>query len=128
MGNASDDAKFDLIIVDYATLETRPEVAFWRAKLFIWDKVICESLDIDPWCIGYSLKSALRLAVPGTFSPDTQLIRPRDRSLALSGALDSSGLALFHDSKAYMLIGGASDLGVYVACWMYQVKSTCMLL
>jgi hypothetical protein len=121
IGSAPDDAKFDLIIVDSATLEARPEVAFWRAKLFIWDRVIRESLDIDPWCIGYSLECALRLAVPGTFSPDTQLIRPRNRSLDLS-VLHSFGVALFQDSKAYMLIGGASDLGVHVALWMYQVS------
>jgi hypothetical protein len=115
MGSASDDAEFNLIIVDSATLETRPEIAFWHGRLFSWDRVIRDRLDTDPWCMEHSLKSALQLAVPGTFSPDIQFTRPRDLSLTVSEVFDSTTRPLFQDSKAYLLIGGDSDLGMYLA-------------
>ena len=49
-----------------------------------------------------------------------EVITPED-ILATSTPI-SAELPLFKSGKAYALLGGASDLGVFTALWMYKVK------
>lgn len=123
IGGASDDARFDLIIADSTTIAARPEVSFWHGKLFIWDRLIGEGLERDPWSISYLLKSALRLADTAQFPKALSLTYPREK--AISVCMPSG--PLFNPKKSYVLIGGASDLGLQVALWMYQVRESCLL-
>ena len=50
--------------------------------------------------------------------------------LAISkvGTLVESRVPLFASYKAYILIGGMSDVGIHVATWMYKVCSNICLL
>ena len=118
VGTPSQDDGFDLIVLDSATNSAHPEFSSWLSedgRVLIWDTRLYETDRLD------------QLFTAGLlyYSPNTQIhpkvITPRD-ILATSIPV-SVKLPLFKSDKTYVLLGGASDLGVATALWMYQVDS-----
>jgi hypothetical protein len=116
------DKEVDVAIIDSATLVAMPEVSTMGKKLFIWDKVIQEALTNDPSLLGYYLEAGLQIGTTSTV-PTTSIIRPSDLSRVNVGSLVSTTVPLFSASKAYILIGGMSDVGIHVSTWMYKVRT-----
>jgi hypothetical protein len=114
------DRQFDWIIVDSNTALQRPEVAFWRGNLLIWDKVMREMCRTDPGSLGCSLQIILKLAAPIQSSLKSPMTHPQDQIPTSSEALGSTE-NLFDRNKSYILVGGVSDLGIHIALWMYEV-------
>lgn len=118
VGTPSQDDGFDLIVLDSATNSAHPEFSSWLSedgRVLIWDTGLHETDRLDQ----------LFAAGLSHYSPNTQtrtkVITPGD-ILATSTPV-SVELPLFKSDKAYVLLGGASDLGVATALWMYQVDS-----
>jgi hypothetical protein len=125
----SSDTRFDLIVVDSSTASQRPEVGFWRGKMVIWDKVMRDMCQMHPWSLGHSLKTVLRLAAPVQSSLRSHMTLTEDQILTSSSKVSNPvENLLFNWNKSYMLIGGASDLGIHMALWMYEVSGTVNLL
>jgi hypothetical protein len=112
------DAKFDVIITDSATLAAKPEIAPTGKKLFVWDTIVREMANTDPYSVGYALEVGLKLSSPST---ESGTICPRDLVRAKGGSLVPTKVPLFSTNKAYILIGGMSDVGIHVSTWMYKV-------
>ena len=118
VGTPSQDDGFDLIVLDSVTNFAHPEFSSWLnedGRMIVWDTRLHETDRLD------------QLFTTGLlyYSPNTQthskVITPGD-ILATSTPV-SVELPLFKPHKAYVLLGGASDLGVATALWMYQVES-----
>lgn len=114
VGTPSQHDGFDLIVLDSATNSEHPELSSWlteTGRVLIWDTKL------------YSTDRLDRLLTTGLlhYSPDTRtkVIIPDD-VLSTSKPI-STQLPPFKPDKAYILLGGASDLGVATALWMYQV-------
>jgi Methyltransferase domain len=120
------DTQFDWIVVDSNTALRRPEVAFWRGNVLVWDKVMREMFRTDPCSLGYSLQSVLELAAPllSNLSSESRMLHPQDQVLSPSEILAPTENLMFDRNKAYILLGGVSDLGIYIALWMYEVSET----
>lgn len=125
-GYPAHDAKFDRIIASSDTIISRPEVSSWSGKLCIWDSLIHEMISEDPWSLGETIHRALELTFP--LSGLGTAVHPLDLVLHSLGSVAPSLLPLFDATKAYILLGGVSDLGIYVALWMYQVSSSNLIL
>lgn len=116
VGTPSQDDGFDLIVVDSATNSDHPELSSWLSDggcILIWDTRLHETDRLDQL-----FTAGLLYYAPDTH-PDTKVITPAD-ILATSISV-SVELPPFKPDKAYILLGGASDLGVATALWMYQV-------
>jgi Methyltransferase domain len=122
----SSDTRFDWVVLDSHTASQRPEVGFWRGKMLIWDTVMRDMCQVRPWSLGDSLKAALQLAAPVQSSLPSHIDHPKDQALTSSSSKVSNRMEnlLFNWNKSYILIGGASDLGVHIALWMYKVSKT----
>lgn len=116
VGTPSRDDGFDLIVLDSTTNSEHPELSSWLSEsghVLIWDTKFHEINHLDQ----------LFMAGLPYYSPitqtHTQIITPNDVLSTLSPI--STKLPPFKPDKAYILLGGASDLGVATALWMYQV-------
>jgi Methyltransferase domain len=133
----SSDTRFDWVVVDSHTALQRPEVTFWYGKVLIWDTVMRDMCQTRPWSLGDSLKAVLQLAAPVQSSLRSHRRHPKDQtpspSSPSSPQVSSPPVSspqvssptenlLFNWNKSYMLIGGASDLGIHIALWMYEVR------
>jgi SAM-dependent methyltransferase len=121
-GDPSRDSRFDLVIASSSTLAARPEIRSWRGRLFIWDKAVGDLLNGDPWLLGDTLQSGIQYLTPATPLGDSHVIYPRNLISGTIKLLASNSHPLFDAKKAYILLGGVSDLGIHVAMWMYQVR------
>jgi hypothetical protein len=124
------DARFDWIIVDSSTALQRPEVAFWRGKMLLWDKVMRDMCQTDPSSLGYSLQTVLQFVAPllSLASIQSHSICSQDQVSTMDSEVsDPVSNLLFDRNKSYILLGGVSDLGIHIALWMYEVskRSTC---
>lgn len=117
----SSDTTFDVIITDAETLNTKPEIAPMGKKLFVWDTILREMIETDPFSIGYALEVGFGLTKASTGGA---IIRPLDLIKDKVGSLVSTKVPLFSAEKAYILIGGMSDVGIYTSTWMYKVRQT----
>lgn len=123
LGAPSEADRFTLIVVDSSTANTHPELESWLVpklgNLFVWDSFLQHESENKPWNIGYFLSSALKFR-DSRRSSEAELIRP----LALVKVLPTAvpQLPLFSAEKAYIILGGASDLGVQMSLWMYRVS------
>lgn len=118
-----DDERFDLILTSSKELAERPEIGLWRGTIFVWDDALHQMTSRDSWVLGHLVKTSLRLAKVNhsiSESPVTSSGTPPRFMTPLS--LDQKTAPLFSPSKAYLLVGGMSDLGVHLALWMYQVS------
>ena len=118
VGTPSQDDEFDFIVLDSVTNSTHPEFSSWLNKdgrVLIWDTRLSETDQLD------QLFTAGLLYYSPDIQTHTKVITPGD-VLATSTPV-SAELPLFKSDKAYVLLGGASDLGVATALWMYQVIS-----
>lgn len=119
VGAPSQDDGFDLIVVDSATNSAHPEFSSWLnegGRVLIWDTMLRETDRLD------RLFTAGLLHYPPITPTHTGVITPGD--ILSTSTPTSAELPLFKPDKAYILLGGASDLGVITALWMYQVGST----
>jgi Methyltransferase domain len=124
-GDPSRDTQFDLVIASSLTLAARPEIRSWRGRLFIWDEAVRDLLAGDPWLLGDTLQSGIQFLVPTTPPDNSRVIYTRDLISTTTKVLASnSHRFLFDAKKAYILLGGVSDLGIHVALWMYQVRAS----
>lgn len=123
----SDDKKLALIVVDSATAHARSELESWlipdTGKLFVWDNVMELYKKTEPWTIAYALNAALKLR-NSTHPSKLEIIRSLD--LVKSLPVAAPELPLFQSGKAYIILGGVSDLGVHMSLWMYKVSSLFM--
>ena len=118
-----DDEKFDIILTSSKELAKRPEIGLWRGSVFVWDDVLDRVASMDPWVLGHLIKTSLRLAKVNRSISESPVISPRTLSRFMNPLpLDQKATPLFSSSKAYLLVGGMSDLGVHFALWMYQVS------
>ena len=118
-----DDEEFDLILTSSKELAKRPEIELWRGPILVWDDVLRQMTFRDPWVLGHLVKTSLRLARVTRSISESPVISPRALSrFMVPVPLDRKKTPLFRSSKAYLLIGGMSDLGVHFALWMYQVS------
>ena len=118
VGTPSQDDGFDLVVLDSATNSAHPEFSSWLnegGRVLTWDTVLHEADRLDQL-----FTAGLRYYSPTTQN-HTGVITPGD-ILATSTPIPAE-LPLFKSGKAYVLLGGASDLGVVTALWMYQVES-----
>ena len=118
VGTPSQDDGFDLIILDSATNSAHPEFSSWLGeggRVLLWDTRLYETDRLD------QLFTAGLLYYTSDVQTHTKVITPGD-ILATSTPM-SVELPLFKSDRAYVLLGGASDLGVATALWMYQVES-----
>ena len=123
-----DDESFDLILTSAQELARRPEIELWRGPIFVWDDVLRQMTSRDSWVLGHLVETPLRLAkVNGSIS-ESPVISPRTLSRFVAPVpLDRKKTPLFSSSRAYLLVGGMSDLGVHIALWMYQVRDFLVL-
>jgi len=118
-----DDERFDLILTSSKELAQRPEIELWCGPLFVWDDVLRQITSRDSWVLGHLVKTSLRLAKVNSSISESPVINPRTLSrFMIPVPLDQKKAPLFSSSKAYLLVGGMSDLGVHFALWMYQVS------
>ena len=118
-----DDEEFDLILTSSKELAERPEIELWRGPIFVWDDVLRQMTSRDSWVLGHLVKTSLRLAKINSSISESPVINPRTLSrFMVPVPLDQKKTPLFSSSKAYLLVGGMSDLGVHFALWMYQVS------
>lgn len=119
----SEKDHFELIVVDSSTASVHPELESWltpkTGELFVWDTVLRRKIERKPWSIGHSLRTALKFSQSASQTA-TGLIRPLDLLKTLPSVLSEP--RLFQNEKAYIILGGASDLGVQMALWMYNVS------
>ena len=117
VGRPSQDDGFDLIVLDSATNSAHPEFSSWlneSGRVLIWDTILQETDRLDQ-----IFTAGLVYYFPTTHVR-TKVITPGD---ILATAIPvSTELPLFKSDKAYILLGGASDLGVITALWMYEVE------
>jgi len=117
VGTPSQDDGFDLIVLDSVASSAHPEFSSWLnegGRVLAWDTVLHEADRLDQL-----FAAGLRYYSPTTQN-HAEVITPED-ILATSTPI-SAELPIFKSGKAYVLLGGASDLGVFTALWMYQVK------
>ena len=118
-----DDERFDLILTSSKELAQRPEIELWCGPIFVWDDVLRQMTSRDSWALGHLVKTSLRLSKVNSSISESPVINPRTLSrFMIPVPLDQKKTPLFSSSKAYLLIGGMSDLGVHLALWMYQVS------
>jgi hypothetical protein len=118
-----DDERFDLILTSSKELAERPEIRLWRGPIFVWDDLLSQMTSRDPWVAGHLVRTSLRLVKANTLISESPIISPRTLSrFMIPVPLDQKKVPLFSSSKAYLLIGGVSDLGVHFALWMHQVS------
>lgn len=118
VGTPSQDDIYDLIILDSVTNSAHPEFSSWLSedgRVLIWDTRLYETDRLEQL-----FTAGLMYYSPNT-QARTKVITP-GHILAASTQV-SVELPLFKPEKAYVLLGGASDLGVATALWMYQVGS-----
>ena len=118
VGAPSQDDRFDLIILDSATDSTRPEFSSWLdegGQVLIWDTILRKTDRLD-----HPFAAGLLYYFPTTHT-QTKVVTPGDILATSTPTL--AELPLFESDKTYILLGGASDLGVIIALWMYQVQS-----
>lgn len=120
-GHPTDEERLDVIIASSQTIAKRPEVSSLRGKLFIWDSVIRDMIESDPWLLGQTLECGMKLATPEIGFGG--IIYTEDIIAQSLKTLVPNQLPLFDRAKAYVLIGGVSDLGIHVAIWMYRVSA-----
>ena len=116
VGTPSQDGLFDFIVLDSVTNSAHPELSSWLSEggqVLIWDTKLYETDRLDQL---FTAGLLYYLPDPQT---RTKVVTPGD-ILAISTPM-SAELPLFKSDKAYLLHGGASDLGVATALWMYQV-------
>jgi SAM-dependent methyltransferase len=119
VGTPPQDDGFDLIVLDSATNSVHPEFSSWLnqgGRVLVWDTMLRETDRLD------QLFTTGLLYYSPTTKAYTKVITPGD-ILATSTTI-SVELPLFKPDRAYILLGGASDLGVVTALWMYQVGPT----
>ena len=117
VGAPRQDDGFDLIVLDSATNSTHPEFSSWLTEgghVLIWDTTLHKADRLD------RLFAAGLLYYSPTTPTKTKVITPRD--ILATAVPASAELPLFKSDKTYVLLGGASDLGVVTALWMYQVE------
>ena len=118
-----DDEKFDLILTCSKELAERPEIGLWRGPIFVWDDALRQTTSRDPWVLGHLVKTSLRLGKVDRSISESPVINPKTISrFMIPLPPDSKAAPLFNSSKAYLLVGGMSDLGVHLALWMYRVS------
>ena len=115
------DEQFDVILTSSKELAKRPEIRVWHGALFVWDDVLGEVVSRDPWMLGHSIKTSLRLAKVDRLISESFTNTKMHSQLTVPSPLYQKAALLFSPSKAYLLVGGVSDLGVHLALWMYQV-------
>jgi len=124
-----DDERFDVILTSSKELAERPEIGLWRGSIFVWDDALRQMISRDSWVLGHLVKTSLRLAKVDSSISESPVISPRALSrFTVSVPPGPKKTSLFNPSKAYLLIGGMSDLGVHFALWMYQVSGFLALL
>ena len=124
-----DDERFDIILTSSKELAERPEIELWRGSILVWDDVLHQAISRDSWVLGHLLKTSLRLAKVDSSISESPVISPRTLSrFAVPVLPGPKKTSLFNSSKAYLLVGGMSDLGVHFALWMYQVSNFLALL
>lgn len=117
VGTPSQDDGFDLIVLDSSTNSAHPEFSSWLSeggRVLLWDTRLYETDRLD------QLFTAGLLYYSPNTQTHTKAVTPGD-ILATSTPIFVE-LPLFKSDKAYVLLGGASDLGVATALWMYQVE------
>ena len=118
-GAPSRDDRFDLIILDSVTNSTHPEFSSWLSKggrVLIWDTMLHETDRLD------HLYAAGLLCYSPIARTRTEVVTPGD--ILATSTVSSAEFPVFKSDKAYILLGGSSDLGVTTALWMYQVDKT----
>lgn len=118
VGTPSQGDGFDLIVLDFATNSEHPELSSWlneNGRVLIWDTKLHNTDRL------HQLFMAGMLYYSPNAQTLTKVITPED-VLDVSTPI-SAELPPFQPDKAYILIGGASDLGVAMALWLYQVGS-----
>lgn len=116
VGTPSQDDRFDLIVLDFATNFEHPELSSWltdSGRVLIWDTKLHDTDRLD------QLFTAGLLYYPPNTHTHAKVITPE--VLLSTSTPISTELPPFKPDKAYILLGGASDLGVAMALWMYQV-------
>lgn len=116
VGTPSQNDRFDLIVLDSVTNSAHPEFSSWLSdggRVLIWDTKLYETDRLDQL---FTTGLLYYLPDPQT---RTNVVTPGD-ILATSTPVFAE-LPLFKSDKTYILLGGASDLGVATALWMYQV-------
>ena len=111
--------RFDLIILDSVTNSAHPEFSSWLSKdgrVLIWDAILLDTDRLD------QLFAAGLLCYSPTTHTRTVVVTPGD--ILATSTPASAEFPVFKSDKAYILLGGSSDLGVTTALWMYQVDKT----
>ena len=122
-GTINDDERFDIVLTSSKELAERPEIRLWRGHIFVWDDVLRQMTSGDPWVLGHLVKTSLRLAKVNSSISESPVISPgATPRFMIPAPVDQKDSPLFSSSKAYLLAGGMSDLGVHFALWMYQVS------
>ena len=118
IGTPSRDDEFDVIVLDSLTSSEHPELSSWlneSGRALIWDTKLRDTDRLD------QLFAAGLLHYSPNAQTHSKVITPGD---VLSASTPTSAeLPPFKPDKAYILLGGASDLGVATALWLYQVGS-----
>ena len=116
VGIPSQDDRFDLIVLDSATNSAHPEFSSWLNEgghVLIWDTALHEAGRLDQL-----FATGLLYYSPNTHAR-TEVVTPGD--ILATSTPASAEFPVFKSNKAYILLGGASDLGMITALWMYQV-------
>ena len=116
VGTPSQDGGFDLIVLDSATNSEHPELSSWlseNGRVLVWDTKLRDTDRLD------QIFKAGLLYYSSNIQTHTKVITPDD--VLSTSTLISAELPPFKSDKAYILLGGASDLGVAMALWLYQV-------
>jgi hypothetical protein len=118
VGTPSQDDGFDLIILDSVTDSEHPQFSSWLdegGRMLIWDIALRETNHLDKL-----FTTGLQCYCPN-IQTRARVITPHD--ILATSTPTPVELPQFKENKAYILLGGASDLGVATALWMYQVNS-----
>jgi SAM-dependent methyltransferase len=118
VGIPSQDDGFDLIVLDSTINSEHPELSSWLSesgRMLIWDTKLHDSGRLD------QLFTEGLLYYSPNAQTHTKLITPED--VLSTSTPTATELPPFKPGKAYILLGGASDLGVATALWLYQVGS-----
>lgn len=89
-------------------------------KLFVWDTFLDQESESDPSSIGRALAAGLNLR-KHLDTPEVEAAAPLSIMNGLPVA--ATVLPLFHGEKMYIILGGASDLGLHMSMWMYKVSA-----
>lgn len=126
MPSEDNEQRFNLIIQDSTAAQAESLGESWLVrgigKVFVWDDWLQAQAETDPWNIGYSLSAALNLRQSEWLSAsESQVIIPLEISKKMRPTVVPEP-RLFSGDKSYIILGGASELGLHMSLWMHKVR------